>query len=143
MASVYEEIQLGVPAAAAWDVIRDIGNVHIRLVPGYAAKVILDGNQRILTMANGNTVREIILDVNEAAYRLAYRVVDTVMPLDYHHASFQVFPVDNAACKLVWITDFLPNHLDPEVRARVIRGAQVIKSTIEKGAEALNTKSAP
>ena len=143
MASVYQEIQLDVPAAAAWDVIRDLGNVHVRLVPGYAAKVLLDGDLRILTMANGNTVREIILDVNDTVYRMAYRVVDTVMPLDFHHASFQVFPVDDLACKLVWITDFLPNHLEPEVRARVMRGAQVMKITIERGFEALNTKSAP
>lgn len=133
MASIYEEIQLNVPAATAWAAVRDIGNVHTRLVPGYAAKVVLDGDRRILTMSNGNTVIEIILDINEKAYRLAYRVVETVMALEFHHASFQVFPVDDASCKLVWITDFLPNNLEPEVRARVSRGAQVMKRTIEQG----------
>jgi hypothetical protein len=110
-----------------------VGSVHTRLVPGYAAGVRLEGNQRILTMSNGNTVREIILDINESAYRMAYTVIDTVVPLDFHHASFQVFPAGEAACKLVWITDFLPDHLEPHVLARVTRGAQVMKVTIEKG----------
>jgi hypothetical protein len=133
MASIYQEIELAVSATRAWDVVRDIGNVHIRLVPGYAASVRLDGSDRILTMSNGNTVREKILDRNESAYRLAYTVVETVMPLEFHHASFQVFSVDHVSCKLVWITDFLPDHLEPDVRARVMRGAQVIKGSIEKG----------
>jgi hypothetical protein len=135
MASIYQEIPLSVPAAMAWDVIRDVGNVHVRLVPGYAAQVRLDGDQRILTMANGNTVREVILDLNEQAYRMAYTVVETVMPLDFHHASFQVFPLDAASCRLVWITDFLPETQEPAVRARVSRGAQVMKLTIEKAAD--------
>ena len=132
MASVYKEIKLNVSSSAAWDVVRDIGNVHVRLVPGYAEKVRLEGNSRILTMSNGNTVKEIILDVNEAASRIAYTVVDSVMPLEFHHASFQVFPIDNETCKLVWITDLLPNSLVNDVLARVDRGSQVIKQTIEK-----------
>jgi len=83
-------------------------------------------------MSNGNTVKEIILDVNEAASRIAYTVVDSVMPLEFHHASFQVFPIDNETCQLVWITDLLPNSLVNDVLARVDRGSQVIKQTIEK-----------
>lgn len=134
MASVYKEILLSVPAALAWDVIQDIGNVHIRLVPGYAEQVQLEGSTRILTMSNGNTVKEIILDLNETAFRMAYTVVETVMPLEFHHASFQVFPIDQASCKLVWITDLLPDRQVHEVAARVERGSQVMKQTIEKQA---------
>ena len=53
MASVYKEFDLKVPSSVAWDAIRDIGNVHKRLVPGYAQEIAIDGSTRILKMWNG------------------------------------------------------------------------------------------
>ena len=131
MASVYKDIHLAVSSVIAWDVIRDVGNVHKRLVPGYAQEVALDGSTRILTMWNGNTVKEKILDINEPSMRMAYTVVETAMPLEFHHASFQVFSVDEKNCRLVWITDILPDNELLAVEARVDRGAEIMKQTIE------------
>lgn len=131
MASVYKDINLAVSSNTAWDVIRDIGNVHKRLVPGYAQKVAIDGSARILTMWNGNTVKEKILDINESSMRMAYTVVETAMALEFHHASFQIFPVGEKSCRLVWITDILPDNELAAVKARVDRGAEVMKETID------------
>jgi hypothetical protein len=54
--------------------------------------------------------------------------------LTHHHASFQVIPEGADRCRLVWITDVLPNEMAGEVRARVERGAQVMKQTLEQSA---------
>lgn len=135
MASIYKEISIDVDAPKVWESIRDVGNVHIRLVPGYAAKTRIDGDLRILTMSNGNIVKELIIDIDDSNYRLAYAVKETQMPITYHHASFQVFSEGKNSCRLVWITDILPHELEPEVRARVDRGAVVIKHTLEHNYE--------
>lgn len=131
MASVYKEINIDLEPSKVWDSVRDVGNVHMRLVPGYAAETRIEGDFRILTMSNGNIVKELIVDIDDRNCRLAYAVKETQMPITYHHASFQVFPEGENACRLVWITDILPHELEPEVRARVDRGAVVIKHTLE------------
>ena len=83
-------------------------------------------------MANGNIVKELIISIDDYNYRLAYAVIESQMRLLYHHASFQVIPEEKSSCKLIWITDFLPHELEPEIRARIDRGAVVIKNTLEK-----------
>lgn len=77
-------------------------------------------------MSNGNIVKELIVNIDDSNYRLAYAVKETQMP-----TSFQVFPEGENSCRLVWITDILPHELEPEVRERVDRGAIVIKHTLE------------
>jgi hypothetical protein len=108
--------------------------VHRRLVLGYVVDTRLDGDTRILTLPIGGVVRELIVDVDDEARRLAYAVVEGHMPIVHHHASFQVFAEGASHSWLVWITDVLPNELAAEIRVRVERGAVVMKQTLEEGA---------
>jgi hypothetical protein len=132
MATIYKEIMIKADARKVWGAVRDVGHVHTRLVPGYAAETRIDGDTRILTMANGNIVKELIVGIDDSHYRLAYAVIETQMPLSRHHASFQVIPEGEHSCRLVWITDIMPHELEREVRARVDRGAAVIRQTLER-----------
>jgi hypothetical protein len=76
-------------------------------------------------------IRELIVDIDDAACRLAYAVVEGAqMRLTHHHASFQVFAKGERS-RLVWITDVLPHTLEAEVRARVVRGAEEMRQTLE------------
>jgi Polyketide cyclase / dehydrase and lipid transport len=131
VATIRQDIIVQCPSAAVWDAVRDVGAVHERLVPGYAAAARVEGDTRILTMANGAVVRELILGVDDERRRLAYSVIETPMPLKSHHATFEVFPEGDDATLLVWTTDALPDSLEPEIRARTARGAAVIKQTLE------------
>ncbi len=131
MASIHKEIVVEVAPEKVWAAVRDVGAVHLRLVPGYAADARLDGDWRILTMPNGDVVRELIVDIDDERRRLAYAVIETRMPLVHHHASFQVLAEGEHRSRLVWITDALPNTLATEIRARVERGAIVMKQTLE------------
>jgi len=131
VASIRREIMVEAGPEHVWAAVRDVGAVHRRLVPGLAADARLEGDARILTFADGHEVRELIVDVDDESRRLAYAVVGGRMPLDHHHASFQVFAEGPGRSRLVWITDFLPHELASEVRARVDRGAVVMKQALE------------
>ena len=107
MASLRKEFRLGAPAARVWDAFRDLYAVHTRLAPGFVTDCRRDGDDRIVTFANGLVARELIVDVDDAARRLAYSAKSE--RLQHHSASFQVFEEGAAHCKVVWIADVLPH----------------------------------
>ena len=93
----------------------------------------VDGDVRTLTFPHGGVVRELIVDIDDEARRLAYAVIGGArQAITHHHASFQVFGEGDRS-RPVWITDFLPHDLAPDIRARMERGAQDMKETLEAG----------
>lgn len=138
MPSIIKEIMIDASPELVWDAVSDVGAVHYRLVPGYTENTLLDGHERTLIHPYGVTTREHIISIDHEQHRMAYTVVEGRMPLLHHQASFQVLPHDGNNAKLIWITDFLPAQLAPEIQARVNRGAEVMKATIEAEARSNN-----
>ncbi|WP_051468603.1 SRPBCC family protein [Actinomadura oligospora] len=137
MASVRHEIVIDASPEQVWDVLRDVGAVHERLLPGRVADTRVEGDERFLTFPDGHVIRELILAVDDEARRLAYAVVEGARPaVDRHHASFEVRPEGERAARLVWITDVLPHALAPEIRVRTERGVVEMKRAIEAAARA-------
>ncbi|GAA0978221.1 hypothetical protein GCM10009555_040810 [Acrocarpospora macrocephala] len=135
MASIHTEVVINSRPEQVWAAIRDVGAVHLRLLPDRVVDTRLEGDVRILVLPDGRTIRELIVDVDDTARRLAYAVVEGARPpITHHHASFQVFPEGSDRSRLVWITDLLPDALATETRARVERGAQDMKRTLEDAA---------
>lgn len=128
MASIRKEILIEAPADAVWAAVRDVGEVHRRLVPGMVADVRLEGNARVITFANGKTVRELIVDIDDAGRRVAYAAVGG--SATHHNASMQVF-AEGARSRLVWITDMLPNEVAGPIKALIEQGAGIMKRTLE------------
>ncbi|MDR0267433.1 SRPBCC family protein [Paenibacillus sp.] len=135
MSTIHKEILIDSSPEHVWDVVSDAGAVHRRLVPGYTENTLMNGHERTLFLPNGGITRELIISIDEKEQRMAYAVKEGRMPLLHHHASFQVLPHGDKYTKLVWITDFLPEELATEIEARVNRGAQVMKETIEAEAK--------
>jgi uncharacterized protein YndB with AHSA1/START domain len=131
VASIRHEVEIAASAEHVWDAVRDVGAVHRRLVPGLAVSARVDGDVRTLSLPDGHVVRELIVDVDDAARRLAYAVVEGRMALVHHHATFEVFAAGPARSRLVWVTDFLPDELAAEIRLRTERGMQVMKRALE------------
>ncbi|UJF33466.1 SRPBCC family protein [Paenibacillus hexagrammi] len=131
MPTIYKEILIDARPEQVWDAVRDVGAVHRRLVPGYTEDTLMNGYERTLLLPKGGKVRELIVSMDEKERRMAYAVIEGGMPLLHHHASFQVTPHGNTCSKLLWITDFLPEDFYTEIQARVNRGAEVMKATIE------------
>src|SRR6266403_1398835 len=69
MASIRKEILLDARAEDVWDAVRDIGALHIRLVPGFVTDTRLEEGARIVTFGNGMVVRELIVDLDDQARR--------------------------------------------------------------------------
>jgi Polyketide cyclase / dehydrase and lipid transport len=129
MASIRKELVIEAAAEQVWGAIRDVGAVHTRLARDMVLDTRLEGDSRLVTFANGEVVRERIVDIDDRARRLAYAVVD--WRTTHHNASFQVFPEGEARCRLVWITDLLPDTLASLIESLVEQGCAAIKRTLE------------
>jgi hypothetical protein len=131
MATICKEIIIDAPAKHVWAAVRDVGAVHQRLMRGILVDARLDGDERILTFAQGNTVRELIVSIDDETQRLAYAVIEGSRHTTYHHATMQVFSDGVDRTRLVWITDFLPHDQEPIIARIIERGAEVMKATLE------------
>jgi hypothetical protein len=142
MASVRHEVVIDASPEHVWDVLRDVGAVHERLLPGRVADSRAEDGQRFLTFPDGHVIRELIVAVDDATRRLAYSVVEGARPpADYHHASFEVRPEGDRASRLIWTTDVLPHSLAAGIRIRMERGAAEMKDAIEAAARGLPVTS--
>ena len=128
MASVLKEILVDAPADIVWDAVRDVGQVHRRLAPGFVTHAVLEGDVRTVTFANGMTVREQIVDIDDAARRYSYTLVDG--KAQHHNASMQVCALEDGRSRIVWITDILPHERAGFVRQNVDQAAPIIQRTL-------------
>ena len=83
-----------------------------------------------MTFANGVVARELIVDIDDAARRLAWAVVGGRMT--HHNASLQVFAEGEDASRAVWIADLLPNDLAEPIGAMIEQGSAAIKRALER-----------
>lgn len=131
MASIYKDVPLAAPASVVWDAVRDFGAVHTRLAPGFVTDTRLDGDARIVTFANGNVVRERLVDCDEVRQRLAYAIASERMT--QHSASIHVMADGANHCRVIWITDVLPNEIASYIEAQMELGAAAMQQTFGSG----------
>lgn len=142
MASIRKEILIEASAETVWAAVRDVGALHERLVPGFVVDTRLEADARVVTFGNGMVVRELIVDLDDQARRLAWSARGG--GLTHHNASVQVFADGEGRSRLVWIADLLPNELAGDIRAMIEQAAAVMKPTLEgraTGAKACRIRS--
>lgn len=132
MATIHQEIEIERSQAFVWDAVRDVGNIHRRLVPGFVVDCRLEGDSRMITFANGMTIRELIVSVDDATCRHAWSARG--VPLTHHNASLQVFANGPDKCRLVWIADLLPDEVAGTIAEMIQQGVATMKQTLESGA---------
>lgn len=128
MATIHERIEIDADPDAVWAAVRDVGAVHTRLARGFVTDTVLTNGTRIVTFANGWSVKERIVSLDEANRRLAYSADGGLAT--HHHASFQVLPGADGRTQLVWITDVLPDEARGPLAEMVRRGTQAIVKTL-------------
>jgi hypothetical protein len=133
MASIRLEMTLNARPEQAWDAVRDVGAIHTRLAPDFVIDVKLEDGARIVTFANGMVAKELIVDVDDAARRVVWSVVEG-RPT-HHNGSIQIFPA-GGGCRLVWIADLLPNELAKPIGAMMQQGMDAMKRKLEADAAA-------
>jgi polyketide cyclase/dehydrase/lipid transport protein len=131
MATIHKEIVIEASARHVWDAVRDVGAVHQRLAPGFVVDTRLEAGARVVTFGNGLVARELIVDVDDEARRLAWAVVGS-RRLTHHNASMQVFDDSAERSRVVWIADLLPDEVAGDIRALIEQGMAVMKKTLER-----------
>ena len=129
MATIHKSIEIERSKELVWDAIRDVGAIHIRLVPGFVVDCKLEGDSRIVTFANGMVVRELIVDIDDQTCRHSWSARGD--PLTHHNASIQVFSDGHDKCRVVWIADLLPNEVAEAIAEMIQRGLSTMKQTLE------------
>ena len=130
MASIRKEILVDNHPQRVWDALRDVGALATRVVPGFVTDTRLEEGARIVTFGNGMVVRELIVDVDDEARRVAWSAVGG--RFTHHNASVQVFDDGKGGSRLVWIADLLPNEIASDIRAMIEQAASVMKPTLER-----------
>ena len=129
MATIRKEIQIDVPPEKVWDALRDFGALHERLVPGFVTDCRMDGKDRIVTFASGAVVREVLIDLDDDARRLAWSIVDG--PYQHHNGVAQIF-AEGEGSRFVWTTDLLAADEVVQVTEQSMEtGVGVAKKTLE------------
>jgi carbon monoxide dehydrogenase subunit G len=131
MASIRKEVFIKADRAAVWDAVRDVGALHVRLVPGFAVDTRMDGDARIVTFGNGAVAREVIVAVDDDERRLVWSIVGG--RFTHHNGAVQVLEEPGGA-RVVWIADLLPHALAAEIAPMMERGLAVMKQTLETAA---------
>ena len=132
MASIHRDIPIDAHPDDVWAAVRDFGNPHTRLVPGFVRDAQLDGEARIVTFANGTTARELLVDCDEARRRLVYAVISE--RIKQHSASVQIIPDGEARTRLVWIVDVLPHEIAPYIDAQMDQAALAMQKALGRNA---------
>ena len=131
MASIQISIPIASPARAVWAAVADVGAVHERLARGFVVDTRLDGDIRIVTFENGLVVRELLVDRDDNARRLAYAVVESSLDLRHHQASMEVSANGDESSRLLWVADVAPDEAGPVVGEFMRLGAAAIQRTLE------------
>ena len=133
MATLSKQIAIDSGAANVWSAIRDFGQVHTRVAPGFLTKLEMDPNakgcDRVLTFFNGLEARERLVTVDDEHCRLVYAVVEG-RPSHYN-AAVQVFPEGDGRSRVIWTIDVLPNELGPTIGGMMEHALPIMKKTLE------------
>lgn len=72
MATIRKVIETRASPDLVWAALRDVGALHTRLVPGFVLDTRLEPGAHIVTFANGMSVREDIVTVDEQLRRVVW-----------------------------------------------------------------------
>jgi hypothetical protein len=132
MASIHKDIPIDAHPDDVWDAVRDFGAVQTRLAPGFVTDARLDGDARIVTFANGNVAREVLVDCDDTRRRLVYGIANE--RVSHYSASVQIVADGEGCCRMIWIVDVLPNAIVPYIDGQMELGALAIQKTLGRRA---------
>ncbi len=129
MATVRTTLDTSASADDAWAVIRDIGALHTRLASGFVADTKLEPGARVVTFVNGMVIREPIVTLDDEARRLVWSAEGGWT--SHYNASLQVAARSGGGATVVWVADFLPDDVKPQLTAALEAGARAMKRSLD------------
>jgi carbon monoxide dehydrogenase subunit G len=132
VATILRTFTVDADVPTVWAVYRDIGALHTRLVPGFVTNTVLEEGARMVTFANGMTVRERIVSVDDDRRRLVWSA--TGGRTTHHNASVQVFDEGDGRCRVEWITDLLPDDMASAIEGMMDQAVGIMQRTLARRA---------
>jgi carbon monoxide dehydrogenase subunit G len=129
MATIRKEITVKATVEQAWDVMRDIGALHTRLVPGFVVDTKLEPGARVVTFANGRVVRERIVTIDDDARRLVWSATGDL--LTHHNASAQILEEPDGRSRIIWVADLLPDFMSGAIDQMMDHGMTAMQTTLD------------
>jgi hypothetical protein len=130
MATVRTSLDTAASAEDVWTVIRDIGAVHTRLAPGFVTDTKLEPGARVVTFVNGMVIREPIVTLDDEARRLVWTAEGGYAT--HYNASLQVSPRADGGATVVWVADFLPDDVKPQLSKALEAGTRAMKQALDR-----------
>jgi hypothetical protein len=129
MATIRKEITVKARVEQAWDVMRDIGALHTRLVPGFVVDTKVEPGARVVTFANGRVVRERIVTIDDDARRLVWSATGDL--LTHHNASAQILEEPDGRSRIIWLADLLPDSMSGAIDQMMDHGMTAMQTTLD------------
>lgn len=130
MTSIAVEVDTAAAPAVVWAAVRDIGALHTRLVPGFVVATELVPGGRRVTFANGTTVVEPIVSLNEDLRRLVWTLQGGTLGLLHYNAAVQVYAREIGGSRVIWVADILPDEAAIPIGALMWEGAVAMNSAL-------------
>jgi Polyketide cyclase / dehydrase and lipid transport len=129
MATIRSELKTCASASDVWSVVRDIGALHTRLVPGFVTDTKLELGARIVTFANGMVVREPIVTLDDEARRLVWSAESG--RTSHYNAALQVSELGDGMTSVVWTVDFLPDEVSGAMSQAIEAGMAAMQRSLD------------
>ncbi|HET7502609.1 MAG TPA: SRPBCC family protein [Kofleriaceae bacterium] len=133
MATITKHILTTARPEAVWAVIRDVGALHTRLVPGFVVDTRVEPGTpvvRVVTFASGAVVREPIVSSDDEARRLVWTVEGGAA--SHFNGSVEVLPGPSGGSRVVWRSDVLPDAAAAAIDAAMTAGAAAMTAALAK-----------
>lgn len=131
MASIQKSVDIKADVQSVWEAVSDAGQLHVRVAPGLVTDTQLqdDGAVRIVTFANGMSLKEHIISNDDDLRRLVWSAESEQW--HHHNASLQVISKGDGACEVVWTADVLPHAAGDMISGFIDMGLTAMKAHME------------
>ncbi len=132
MATIHIERIIEASADQVWAALREFGELHTKVAPGFILDTVVEGDVRTVTFDGGLVMRERLIAIDDEHRRIVYSILADLF--EHHNASNMVVPEGDHRCRFVWVVDFLPDDPKDRIAAMMNAGADAIKASMEKAA---------
>ena len=130
MATLRKEIETAASPEDVWAAIEDIGALHTRLVPGFVTATRLEPGARVVTFANGWSVREPIVTVDAQTMRLVWTAEGGITT--HYNAALQVFARPGGGTRVAWTVDLLPDEAGAKIAPMMEAGMIAMQTALDR-----------
>lgn len=114
MSAIYHEAVVDVPAPVAWDFLSRYARAEVHVFSSCVAER-LEGDYRVVTLADGTEVPERNVTVDAALMRAVY-TVPGLLGAEHHQAEMRVIDGGDGTALLSWTTDVAPDAIADHLR---------------------------